>query len=147
MSCVIGHRHGSDPMLLWLWLRPVAPALIRLLAWEPLYTTGAALDKTKKNLPIQTCSNLSSSRRPALTMKFNMATCPIPALTSLPCSFLFVCSIELNNSLIHSWICLLLFLTFCGLSIQGQESVLFAAVSQVLERCLAHRSCAGILVD
>ena len=35
MSCGVGHRHGSDPALLWLWHRPVATALIRPLAWEP----------------------------------------------------------------------------------------------------------------
>ena len=30
----IGRRHGSDPMLLWLWWRLAATALIRPLAWE-----------------------------------------------------------------------------------------------------------------
>ena len=45
MSCGIGHRRGSDPALLWLLRRLVAPALIRSLAWEPPYATGAALEK------------------------------------------------------------------------------------------------------
>ena len=40
-----GHRRGSDPTLLWLWHRPVATALIRPLAWEPPYATGAAQEK------------------------------------------------------------------------------------------------------
>ena len=31
---------------LWLWLAAVA--LIRLLAWEPLYATGVALKRKKK---------------------------------------------------------------------------------------------------
>ena len=44
----VGCRCDSDPELLWLWHRPVATALIRLLAWEPPYATGAALEKTKK---------------------------------------------------------------------------------------------------
>ena len=35
MSCGIGRRHSSDLMLLWLWCRPAAVALIRPLAWEP----------------------------------------------------------------------------------------------------------------
>ena len=36
--------------LLWLWCRPVAVALIRPLAWELPYATGAALkSKTKPN--------------------------------------------------------------------------------------------------
>ena len=51
MSCGVGHRHGSDLALLWLWRRPVAIAPIRLLAQEPTYATGVALtrQKTKKN--------------------------------------------------------------------------------------------------
>jgi len=34
-------------MLLWLWRRPAATALIRPLAWEPPYAAGAALEKAK----------------------------------------------------------------------------------------------------
>ena len=26
VSCGVGHRHGSDPLLLWLWHRPAAVA-------------------------------------------------------------------------------------------------------------------------
>ena len=47
MSCGIGRRRGSDPMLLWLWCRPVTTALIRPLAWELPYATGAALKRQK----------------------------------------------------------------------------------------------------
>ena len=47
MSCDVGHRRGSDPVLLWLWCRPVAVAPIGPLAWESPYTTGAALEKDK----------------------------------------------------------------------------------------------------
>ena len=53
VSCGIGHRLGSDLALLWLWRKPAATALIRLLAWEPPYASGEALkgqkDKKKKN--------------------------------------------------------------------------------------------------
>ena len=28
VSCGVGHRHGLDPVLLWLWCRPAATALI-----------------------------------------------------------------------------------------------------------------------
>ena len=48
MSCGVGHRCGSDLALLWLWCRLAAPALIRPLAWEPPYATGAALKSKKK---------------------------------------------------------------------------------------------------
>ena len=45
MTCGVGHRHGSDTLL--LWCRPAAVALIPSLAWEPLYAVGAALKKQK----------------------------------------------------------------------------------------------------
>ena len=44
---VLGHRHGSDPALLWLWHRLAATALIQPLAWEPPNAVGTALEKTK----------------------------------------------------------------------------------------------------
>ena len=37
----------KDPVLLWLWCRPAAVALIRPLAWEPPYTAGVALKRQK----------------------------------------------------------------------------------------------------
>ena len=37
----------KDLVLLWLWHKPVAIALIRPLAWEPPYATGAVLKKRK----------------------------------------------------------------------------------------------------
>ena len=46
-SCSVGRRCSSDPMLLWLWRRLAAVALIRPLAWEPPYAAGLALKKTK----------------------------------------------------------------------------------------------------
>ena len=45
----VGHRHGSDPRLLWLWHWPVAIAPIRPLAWELPYAIGVALKKKKKS--------------------------------------------------------------------------------------------------
>ena len=48
MSCGVGHRRGSDPMLLWLWCRLEATALIRPLAWELSYAVDAALKGQKK---------------------------------------------------------------------------------------------------
>ena len=37
----------KDPVLLWLWYRPAATALIQPLAWEPPYASDVALKKTK----------------------------------------------------------------------------------------------------
>ena len=48
LSCGVGCRCGSDPALLWLWLRLAATAPIRPLAWEPPYGTGVALEKAKR---------------------------------------------------------------------------------------------------
>ena len=48
MSCGVGCRRGSDPVLLWLWRRPVATAPIRPLAWEPPHAARAAQEIAKK---------------------------------------------------------------------------------------------------
>ena len=48
VSCGVGLRRSSDPMLLWLWRRPVATTPVRPLTWEPPYAVGAALEKTKR---------------------------------------------------------------------------------------------------
>ena len=48
MSCGVDCRRGLDPVLLWLWHRPVGTGPMRPLAWEPPYAAGAALEKTKK---------------------------------------------------------------------------------------------------
>ena len=48
VSCGVGRRRGPDPVLLWLWRRPVGTAPIGPLAWEPPYAVGWALGKTKR---------------------------------------------------------------------------------------------------
>ena len=37
----------GDPVLLWLWCRPVAVAPIGPLAWKPPYVASVALKRTK----------------------------------------------------------------------------------------------------
>ena len=49
MSYGVGRRHSSDPLLLWLWHRLAAVALIGPLAWEPPYAACVALKRQKKN--------------------------------------------------------------------------------------------------
>ena len=49
LNCGVGHRLGldpQDPLLLWLWCRPAAAALIQPLAWESSYGAGVALKTT-----------------------------------------------------------------------------------------------------
>ena len=41
----------KDLVLLWLWRRLAAIALIRPLAWEPPYATGVALKKDAPTYP------------------------------------------------------------------------------------------------
>ena len=48
MSCGVGHRCTLDPVLLWLWCRLAALALIQLLAWELPCDVGVALKSKKK---------------------------------------------------------------------------------------------------
>ena len=49
LSCgVAGHKHGADPMLLWLWGRPAAVAPIGPLGCELPYAAGVALKSKKK---------------------------------------------------------------------------------------------------
>ena len=45
MSCDVGHRRSSDPVLLWQWRSPAATAPTGPLAWEPPYAMGVALKK------------------------------------------------------------------------------------------------------
>ena len=47
MSCGVGRSCGSDPVLLWLWHRPVATGPIQPLAWELPYAACAALKRQK----------------------------------------------------------------------------------------------------
>ena len=48
MTCGVGPRLSLDLVLLWLWCRPAATALIIPLAWEHPYAAGVALKKTKR---------------------------------------------------------------------------------------------------
>ena len=52
VSCGVGQRLGLDAVLLWLWCRLAAAALIRPLAWEFPQAIGVALkSKTNKKTP------------------------------------------------------------------------------------------------
>ena len=57
MSCGVGRTCGLAPVLLWLWCRPVAIALIWPLAWQSPYAMDTALKKKKKNKTKQNKKN------------------------------------------------------------------------------------------
>ena len=48
MSSGIGCRWGLEPVLLWLWSKLAAAALIQPLVWELPYSAGESLKKKKK---------------------------------------------------------------------------------------------------
>ena len=53
MTCSVGHRLDSDLLLLWLWHRQAAVALIQPLAWKLPHASQeggaeAALERPKK---------------------------------------------------------------------------------------------------
>ena len=50
MSCVVGHRCGLDPMLLWLWHRPVDAAPIQPLLWELPYACSMVTTEAQREL-------------------------------------------------------------------------------------------------
>ena len=72
MSCGAGHRHGSDPVLLWLWCRPAATTPTGSLAWEPPYATGAALKKRPKTEKLENMRNGSRLPSSVLSLKFSL---------------------------------------------------------------------------
>ena len=49
VSCGVGHRLSLDHLLLWLWCRPVAVAIIQFPSWELPNAMGVAL----KGPPLQ----------------------------------------------------------------------------------------------
>ena len=55
VGCGVGHRLSLDPVLLWLWRRLAASALIGPLAWEPPYTMGVALEEDQKKKKMKKC--------------------------------------------------------------------------------------------
>ena len=70
VSCGVGRRCGSDPVLLWLWHGPVATAPIRPLAWEPPYAEGAALKQTNEQ------TNKNKNKKNKYTDQWNRIESP-----------------------------------------------------------------------
>ena len=55
MSCGIGHKHGLDPVLLWLWCR--LAALIQTLAWGTSIYLRVWPKKSKKEKKLDQYKN------------------------------------------------------------------------------------------
>ena len=70
MNCDVGHRRGSDPVLLRLWCRRTAAALIRPLAQELPYAVGAALkSKLNKELKCLKAGNCHQAKKKKKTLE------------------------------------------------------------------------------
>ena len=81
MSCGVGSRCGSDPMVLWLWHRP--------LAWELPYAVGTALKKKKSlvSAPSYSSSFYSCNDTPSPYFLLNCCCSPFFNSTSEILSF------------------------------------------------------------
>ena len=71
MSHGVGHRHDSDPALLWLSRRLAAIAPIQPLSWESPHAMGAALKKrkSKKGQSYRKKKNLQRRKKTSLQTK------------------------------------------------------------------------------
>ena len=69
----MGHRQGSDLVLLWLWRRLASVVPIRPLAWEPPYAVGVALEKTKdkkkKNAEVSRSKSIFAQNNMCLSLE------------------------------------------------------------------------------
>ena len=72
MSCGVGRRCGSDLVWLWLWRRTTPTALIRPLAWEPPYATGAALKANKQTMTKKTQNLVDRLMIDSKILKWNL---------------------------------------------------------------------------
>ena len=57
MSCSIGRRGGSDPVLPWLWCSLAAAAWIQPLAWAFPYAAGAAIKRRESGHRGKVCKS------------------------------------------------------------------------------------------
>ena len=92
MSCGIGHRRSLDPVLLWLWCRLTAIALIRPPAWEPPYAIGAALKRQKK----KKCVSKNEIHLNSLSLNF--LTWKMGIIVPISCILYIVPRIKLDNN-------------------------------------------------
>ena len=74
MGCGVGHRHGSDLALLWLWHKLAATALIGPLAQELPYVAHVA-QKAKKKRRENHCLGV-----PAVVHRVKNATAGVPVV-------------------------------------------------------------------
>ena len=76
MSCGVGCRLGSGLVLLWLWCRLAATALIRPLSWEPPSATGGALKRQKTKKQKTKKKHLNSKRTKKSNLKYGQKIRP-----------------------------------------------------------------------
>ena len=90
MSCGVGCRPSSDPMLLRLWRRPAATAPIQPLAWEPPCAAHAALKRPKKKRLFMISGSRLTHQSPLLwSPKSLSAVQNCQRLLRIQCAFYF----------------------------------------------------------
>ena len=81
ISCDLGHIHGLDPALLWLWCRPATVAPIQPLAWELPCAVCVALKKQKQ------MNQKNHDQAPQLTTFQAVGTAPAEGHSCRGCDF------------------------------------------------------------
>ena len=82
LRCVSwSHRCGLDPLLLWLWRRPAAAALIQPPAWELSYAAGVALKSKKERKKEKLNCNNNSNCCGSYSMQGNIVPSAFLILT------------------------------------------------------------------
>ena len=61
-------------MLLWLWHRPAAVALIRPLAWEPPYAAGAPLRRQKNKIKFEKLCSVQLAKKTLILSDFGLVS-------------------------------------------------------------------------
>ena len=90
MSCGVGPRYGSGPVMLWLWYRLAAAAPIRSLAWE-LYNGGLKNQKKK----VKEKKKKRKRKKLGNNYKTNKNLCPLGV--AMGCVYIMPSDVALEN--------------------------------------------------
>ena len=89
MSSDVGGRRGSNPVSLWLWCRPAAPAPVQPLVWKLPYAVGTAIKRQgeKKKERNYTLGIIFCMRLMFLEKYLHLKVCSVGNLLSISTLF------------------------------------------------------------